>query len=597
MPIPPSYLIAGLGWLALLAVADRLAGERRTAFRYVAAVATFALGLAALQRLEWGGNNLSHVAKGAIAAAALAAVLYERRRARVGRPIRPRAKRIFALTLSVAAAAAYFADARAAYGGQFFHVHEQYHYFLGAKYFRELGYDRLYRCAAVAQDELGRVAYVDAGTGRPATVDLRAEVRRPGRMIRDLGGTNALVPVAGMLASPEACRSRFSPARWEAFRADVRFFRLALGERAWETAQRDHGYNPPPVWTLAGSLIADLRPASVGWQRALALLDVGYLLAMFAALGWAFGWRVCAVAAVFWGTQAFSGYYWTGGGFLRQDWLFWMIFSVCLARKRRFALSGAALAYASLLRVFPALVAFGWLISGIAHLVRRGEIAPAHRRALVGGLAAVAVLVPLSMAVAGRDSYAAFHRHTIQLHGSTALDNNMGLSVALSHGWEPGPASGRLRYVPGDRWQATRPERTERTRPLFWIVAAVSLAWLARVLWRVRSLWIAQCLAQLAVAVLVPLTCYYYSFLLLTAPLTRARRWLEAPLFALAAASQAVWWAFPWNDEKYAALSVLALVFCYFVAASFARGRRLARERVHDGPLPVPGYAPATSAG
>ena len=598
MPIPPHYLAAGLAWLALVAVADRLAGaRRRAALRCVAGVATFAVGLAMLQRLVFGGTFALDVAKGAIAAAAFAAVLYERHRASAGRPIGARTKKAVGLGLAAAAVAAYFAGAAFSFR-QGFHVWEQYHYFVGSKYFRELGYDGLYRCAAVAQDELGRVRTVGELTGMPTVIDLRGEVRRPGRLIRNLGVDNTLVPAATALADPEACRSRFSAARWEAFKGDVRFFRLAAGPEAWEQMQRDHGYNPPPGWTLAGSAVANLRSAGMAWQRALGMIDAAFLMATFGALWWAFGWRACAAGSVFWGCQAFSPYYWTGGAFLRQDWLFWLVLSVCLARRRWFALSGAALAYASLLRVFPVLLAIGWAVAAASHFARHGRLAPEHRRMAVGALAAAAVLVPLSMAAAGAGSYAAFYRHTIQLHARTQLTNNMGLPVALAHGAGAGAQPGRLEHTrderladPVDAWKRVREERMERMRPALWLAAALTLAWFTRVLWRVRRTWMALSLAQLWPAVLLPLTCYYYSFLLLTAPLTRARRALELPLFALAAASQAVWWAFWWNDDRYAALSLLSLVFCYGVVASFARRRRPARERVRGLPNRAAAYA------
>ena len=76
---------------------------------------------------------------------------------------------------------------------------------------------------------------------------------------------------------------------------------------------------------------------------------------MFAAIYWAFGWRVFAVAAIFWGCQLPAEYFWTGGAFMRQDWLFWLVLSACLVRKRFHALGGAAFAYSTLLRVFPGL--------------------------------------------------------------------------------------------------------------------------------------------------------------------------------------------------------------------------------------------------
>ena len=606
MPIPPKYLIAGLAWLALLIALDRAVGaRRRVAFRCAAGAVTLPIALAALQRLVFGGTVWMDVAKVAIAGAACAYVAYERHRARAGQPVARGRKRAAGVALAFAAVAAYFSGA--AYGyREFFHVWDQYHYFVGGKYFRELGYDGLYRCAAVAQDELGRVTVPGPLTGLPTRIDLAAEVRRPGRLIRNLGADNELISVSAALANPRECRDRFSTERWEAFKADVAFFRLAAGPDTWEQMQRDHGYNPPPGWGIAGGLLASLRPASTGWQQALAMIDVAYLLATFAALGWAFGWRVMAVGAVWWGTQAFSPFYWTGGGFLRQDWLFWTVFAACLARKRYPALAGASLAYAAMLRVFPALLAMGWGVMAVAHLARTGRMADEHRRALAGGLIALALLVPLGVLAAGRaDAYPAFYRHTVRVHAATPITNNMGLPVVLSHGVGSGLESGRLRYLRDDaapdplrQWKQVRETRAERMKPVLWLAVAVTLAWFAGALRYVRRAWIGLGLSQVWPAVLLPLTCYYYSFLLLTAPLTRARRSLELPFLALAAASHFVWSAFWWNDDRYAALSVLALAFTFVVLAAFTRGRRPARERVRGTspstaapvlPTPVPG--------
>src|SRR5687768_5279105 len=115
-------------------------------------------------------------------------------------------------------------------------------------------------------------------------------------------------------------------------------------------------------------------------MRAIAMIDIAYLLGVFAALWWAFGWRVAAVGAIFWGTQASAPFYWTGGAFLRQDWLFFMVLSACLARKRYFALAGAAMVYCGLLRVFPGLIVIGWLVVCGAYVVRHRRFRREHLR-------------------------------------------------------------------------------------------------------------------------------------------------------------------------------------------------------------------------
>ncbi|MEM9694291.1 MAG: hypothetical protein AAGA56_17200 [Myxococcota bacterium] len=88
-----------------------------------------------------------------------------------------------------------------------------------------------------------------------------------------------------------------------------------------------------------------------------------------------------------------------------------------------------------------------------------------------------------------------------------------------------------------------------------------------------KSLWVAQCLGQIFIILGSQLTCYYYSFMILAAPLTRLRRPLELGLFALAAITQIIWMNSYWNDNKYTLLTIVSLLFCYGMVASFARGR------------------------
>src|SRR5205085_3448983 len=129
--------------------------------------------------------------------------------------------------------------------------------------------------------------------------------------------------------------------------------------KAWEQAQLDHGYNPPPLWTATWGKLTGLVPVSLRHLQLLAAGDLALMLGLLMVLGWAFGWRVAAVAAVFWGTQAASEVGWTGGGLGRQDWLFLCAAGIALLRRRHFGAGGAALALAGLLRVFPVLLLAG----------------------------------------------------------------------------------------------------------------------------------------------------------------------------------------------------------------------------------------------
>jgi hypothetical protein len=285
----------------------------------------------------------------------------------------------------------------------------------------------------------------------------------------------------------------------------------------------------------------------VVWPQLLAAIDLVYLLAMFAALTWAFGWRAAAVSAVVWGCQASAAVVWTQGAFLRQDWIFWLVFSICLAKKHHPGAAGAAMVYAALLRVFPGLAILGWLAVAGVDLVRHRRLTRPQLRMLAGGTLAFAVLVPVSLGVAGKDAYQQFYRHTLSVHDRTPLTNHMGLRVLLSQkipfeipalGIGVGPQSGRMKYVrdnnhpdPFQTYKQMRVDRYERLKSLGWLVSAGFFFWMVRVARRLRSLWAAGCLGQVFIILLSQLTCYYYTFMILLGPLTRASRRLEVPLF------------------------------------------------------------------
>src|SRR5262245_31595611 len=106
----------------------------------------------------------------------------------------------------------------------FVQIHEHYHYYLGAKYFPELEYTRLYQCTALADIEAGF---------HPAMAR---------EWIRDLS-TNQLRPVQAIVSEPAACTSHFTAARWEMFKRDVAWFRSRRTPEQWNIALVDHGFN------------------------------------------------------------------------------------------------------------------------------------------------------------------------------------------------------------------------------------------------------------------------------------------------------------------------------------------------------------------
>ncbi len=577
---PSPYLIIRIAlgvliyMLVVYQIAARLPGTAGVYFRYAAVVATVAGLFYGITQIKMEGDRALGIIKAAMAMVAAGCIFYEQHREGMRRPIAERWKRFVGITLAVASIAAYFHGFKPGYG-KYYHRHDQYHYYLGAKYFPEIGYDDLYKCTVIAQDQLGVIEF-DEG-GRHIKLDVTKEVRRPDRKIRNLGADNLLMPAATFLEHPEDCTSHFSPERWAAFKEDIRFFRTVSDREFFEKMQSDHGYNPPPVWMIAGRFFADMFPAGENilgfvWLQWLAMLDNVLLAGMFVALWWAFGWRVFAIGAIFWGCNAPGDDYFVQGAFLRQDWLFFLVFSACLARKRWFALSAASLVYAGLLRIFPGLPVIAWLVVAGAYLVRHKRLAPHHKRMLLGGVLAAAVLIPVSIKVCGRDSYQHFYEHTHKTHDRTPLTNHMGLRVLVSQDFKS-----RAIYTKNDRladpfevWKRLRNERYDKYKPVAWAVIALSLAFFAFVVRRVKSMWIALCLGQIFIILMSNLTSYYYAFLIITAPLTKVKRQIEVPFLGLAALSQIVWMAFAWFDDKSVLSTLLVLLFCYALVCSFA---------------------------
>ncbi len=424
------------------------------------------------------------------------------------------------------------------------------------------------------------VAQADSGQ----TNEVRA------RKMMDLG-IDFIVPAQNALDHPEECRDRFkTPERWESFKADVKFFRNSANLQYWNDMQKDHGYNPPPAWTVMGHFWSSLHPATEGYMQFLASFDIAFFAGMFAAIYWAFGWRVFSVAAIFWGCQLPAEYFWTGGAFMRQDWLFFVVLSACFLRKRYFAWAGAAFAYSTLLRVFPGLLLAGMAVVAVAYVVRHWKknreahpgaggipvalfksIAPHHLRVALGGIAATAIVVGISAGIAGWRSYPEFYHH-IQVHNHTPLTNNMGLPTVLAQSH-----SGRMEFVRNEKhldafddWKRMRTERLHAFRPFHVVLLlALGLAFV-KVLSRVKSLWIAQALSLTMFVAALEVTCYYYSIFILAPLLSKHRRGIEQWVLCVAGISQLLavnHYVSYFYDDRY---TYQAALFCIFAVSLLA---------------------------
>jgi hypothetical protein len=523
-------------------------------------------------------------------------LLYEARSYRLGQHIPARLKRNIAIAFTVLGFGVYFDyfNPNTRYS-EYYHRHEFYHYYLGSKFFREVGYTQLYECTAIAEVELGR----------------GANVRK--RDIRDLR-VNLIKPMidTAVFKDPKQCTSHFSKERWEAFKKDVDWFYKSAAGSYWENMVKDHGYNPPPVWTMTGKFFANFGVADDAFFKYLASIDVILHVGAVSLLVWAFGWRTTAIAVVFWGCNKAADFYWTGGAFLRQDWWFFLVASLCLTRKKYFFLAGFALMWSALLRIFPAIFFAGWAIMIVIHVVlrargiRRSEngetgllsyLHPSHRKLIGGALLALAILVPASIASTGGGAYKDFYQHTLKTLQHTALTNHMGLESVMVHNWD-----GRMRFLrddnqddPFEGWKDNRSNRFQQMKPIYFAIVAGIFGWVAWALRRTKLLWIALPLSIPLVCALSNMTCYYYSLFIVAAALVHVRPNLGAPMLVTAGVSSFMLWpprGYYWVDDRFVAQAYLFIGFALMMLWAYSRPFSLERLKAWWAGKPEPKSPP-----
>ena len=495
--------------------------------------------------------------------------------------------------------------------GNYVHMWDTFHYYIGSKYFKELSYDRLYECVAVADAE-------EPGLKR------RVELRK----IMNLR-TNMMVDTKDVMADPNGtCKVHFTPERWAAFKHDVAYFRNHHDIKRWEEAQTDHGYNGSPVWNIVGTTLTNLAPISDGQVSFLTKIDPFFIFGIILMTWWAFGWRTVCVALAVFATNFPSRFYWTGGSVLRWDWLFYLVGGVCLVKKERPLLGGFFLGYSTLLRIFPLFIFFGPILVIVRQLwgkvgvypsegTPESESAPAppsaeppprpwwkpepwdswralvarvDRRSvaiLVGAALAVAILVPISLVTSsGIAGYRAFIFNTNK-HKETPLTNYMGLRTVVAY--SPSEAG---RVMKDDRqedpwgpWKRQKVKTFHARFPIYLLLAGGFVVLLYQAL-RDAEPWVACSMGAMMMAVGVELTCYYYSFLFAITLLYHKRREAGVILLGITAMTGFIDWSptryipdvkpwmglkwSQWLDEQYMAMSIATLLGFVWILYRFA---------------------------
>lgn len=379
------------------------------------------------------------------------------------------------------------------------HMHDFYHYYLGARFYPEVGHTRLYVCTLEGFSAL-------AGQG----VDVPLV-----ELVRDLAQVSAPPLDGKSLAAAHACRDEyFSPQRWQAWLDTLRTL-LAMEPRpaTWATILLDFGNNSPPSWNVLGYPLANAVPARPFLLYVFPLLDQVLLLGVVPWLvARSFGREVLAAYLLVYLFNPLAGLGWTGGSFLRALWLTALVAGVCALATRRYARAGLALAASTALRIFPVFFA----LAALASLAIRGEHS-ALRRCVLGGAATGGALIVAATASFGSHAWADFVA-ILTMRVAEFSNNSIGFETIMRtwnvSDWPrfigDAEALARMREwlqaLAWDRVRAAWPERA--------LVAGIGLLTLAAVPWRepARATVVAGSLAVFCL--LTPFT-YYYAFLAL----------------------------------------------------------------------------------
>jgi hypothetical protein len=419
------------------------------------------------------------------------------------------------------------------------HYWDAFHYVLGARYFPENRYALLYECVTQAHGESGRW-----------TLDRE-------RLQRDLRD-NQLRTVGAILDSPEHCRDRYTPERWTAFQRDVAFFSSHISPERWAQMMRDHGYNATPVWTTLGSaLIGDeaLSETRLGW---LAVVDPVLYVAAIGLIGATFGVEAAVLALVVLGLGHPWRFDWTGGGVGRAPWFFACAVALCALERGRYRLAGFSIAGAATLRVFPLLFAVALGMHALLDALRTRRIESRWWRALGGAGLALLLLVGLSTLVEGTGVWAEFARNSDK-HLETSLNNNMGLAAVVATGFRNSDATSARETREDQRGEGLLPAL------VYFALALLLFGTIFEAARRRSESTLLFAASLLAPAGAGDLTCYYYAFLVLLAPLAVARFRRVAVLLLMVIATQAVALTGLDGPDIYAVQTLVVLVGAGFV--------------------------------
>lgn len=427
----------------------------------------------------------------------------------------------------------------------FVQLHDVAHYYLGAKYYDELGYTGLYTglLRAEAENHDNHFRTVEA---------------------RDLE-TYERVHIRTLLQRSEPVKNAFSSQRWTAFRRDADYFRDAL-ESNYGRILIDHGFNPTPVWALIGGALAQtVTPGDGRGILLLCLFDPLLLLLAFAAVAWAFGRRAMLVTVIHFAVLFGANFAWTGGAFLRHLWFAALLLAICSWHRRRYATSGVFLALAAGLRVFPIFFAFPLLCRAGWSLWRRRDspnrqrrLPRRYQRFLMGlGGAGLGLFLLTATLPQGLGHWLDFSDN-MRRHLANISPNVVGVTEVLAFSWE---GEREVTQEEFNTFKARRSRIKQWQQLLLALPFGLWVAWSSRKRRDLEALLLAIPLLLMALS----LAAYYLVFMILLTVIKERRPGALALLFATEAVAYGLTLYTDWDALSFVFRTVSVLWLCVFL--------------------------------
>ncbi len=313
-------------------------------------------------------------------------------------------------------------------------IPEFVHYYMGAKYHREVRYTGLYDAYSEALSEI---------FGRDFFLKNIYAVRN----LHDIGYIKPLQALENFKSQS------WSPERWEQFLNDTRFLTKKLAENPkkppighWATILIDHGYNPSPVYTSYVLPIVNAVPLNDRTLILLSYVDVLFLFLILLIIYFVAGIDALVLSFLFLITAHDMLSYCTWSLF-RFDWMLALALAFLLMRREKYFFAGILWAFSASIRIFPAYMAFFtavvWLITYKNDNKKLRELKRFVVGLVVGGVGIVGVSA-LLLAVGGLSPLDTYRQFIIRISNHSAermLFNAIGLNKLFElAGVDVGPA-------------------------------------------------------------------------------------------------------------------------------------------------------------